>query len=147
MTVPKWPALRGTKLDTHSIKRLKDSEIWTTFFTIGTHIVNAYPNGGFGTWGGTPTEYPCVSFEVKSSLHSTAVNRKTPLYLITWLGMYAKGCVWHAGWQYPRVLDFKPQEIAQSAANTFLSVAEVLYDGDVPDAEVRRFAERYDFRF
>ena len=95
------------------------------------------PSGGVG--GQNPVTYPTVSFDHRHYVRRLKDNRKTCLYTIAWIGGYRQGSILHFGWQYPHVLGFDQDEIAEHSHQLYCQIAKLVYPFDgLVDKDVTR---------
>jgi hypothetical protein len=137
---PKWPTLRGGSLTKGSLRRLQELP-GVTMFAQGYHRVNEYATGGMGP-GGEPKEYPALSFELQRYVRRNGSDRRTPLYLLCWVGAYSHGSIVHLGWQYPHQHDFKLEHIVCEALHAYRDVVEAVYGDREQDPDVQQFIAR-----
>lgn len=152
MSGPKWPTFRGGTLEEVELYR-----VWNALnvllenedklegrkiiqASMGTQYVRESENGGFVNGGGTRNEYPTISFELQCYVQKKA-GKKSPVYLIGWVGGYGKGSIMHVGWQFPHCEAFDPEDLKLAALKVYPSIARLVYGDRNMDPEVVKFIQ------
>jgi hypothetical protein len=110
----------------------------------GWQQVLVLPNGGMSSMGGTPTWFRTLSFERRMypvKLDHQQGRRKSPLYVLSWLGWYPKGVILHQGWQFPHSEEFDSDSLIQCSFEHYAGISEVVHSslGIEPVSQVKRF--------
>lgn len=148
---PKWPTFRGADFKgTHpylniysDFKRILDEEGKVGKFKLisistGSQYVRENKNGGFVNGGGSRNEYNTLHFELQAYVQKKA-GRRSPLYLIGWVGGYGKGSILHMSWQYPHCKDFEEEDIERASLEAYVEIAKMVYRDRPMDREVAKF--------
>lgn len=152
MSGPKWPTFRGAIIDVNHLNRIRSSmydvlkaegkigDCKLIQVSAGWQFVRESANGGFVNGGGTRNEYPTISFELQCYVQQKA-GKKSPMYLIGWIGGYGKGSIMHVGWQFPHCEAFDPEDLKLAALKVYPSIARLVYGDRNMDPEVVKFIQ------
>jgi hypothetical protein len=155
---PSWPTFRGGMLHTHCdyvqvaghqgwdvprthamrIKTEIETKLSPVFLTSDTHIEHELPNGGLSR-GGEPHVYPLLAFELRTWVERLDTQKRTPLYILGWLGGYGKGSILHLGPQFPHMCERDLGSLELAMGGVYRALATIVYGDREWDPEVQKF--------
>lgn len=147
MNVYGYPSLSGATLPDKEVERIKE-ELWDTDITgltvamvqSGTHYPSETEHGGIHP-SGTQVERNCVATEVQAYVkqRDERGGNHAPVYLIIWAGGYAKGAVYHCGWQFPHMRKYEPEALDEKTAEIYEWFTRILYGEREIPSDVAEF--------
>lgn len=134
----KWPTLRKAYLDAQTIPRVK--KLAGLIFLEGEYETNMNQWHTRNTKDDR-TEY-AVFFEARKSVFRDVRGRTWPIFLLSWIGNFHNGSIFHCAWQYPHCRLYPDHILEFGAFRLYRKVVEAVYPEGIKDDEVRRFVNQ-----